>query len=73
MCFKHVLNTQHLCAKIIKYMKNNSHDSIIKLLDAKFVITYQKEFASISPNDVLKNYKVQLIENKNIFNLLEYK
>jgi len=47
-CFKH---TTFVC-KNYEYMKKNSHDFIIKLLDAKFVITYQKEFASISPNDV---------------------
>jgi hypothetical protein len=38
--------------KLWIYEKKSSHDSIIKLLDAKFVITYQKEFASISSNDV---------------------
>jgi hypothetical protein len=38
--------------KNYEYMKTNSHDSIIKLLGAKLVIPYEKEFASISPNDV---------------------
>jgi hypothetical protein len=47
-CFKH---TTSMC-KNYEYMKKNSHDSIIKLLDAKFVITYQKEFVFISSNDV---------------------
>jgi hypothetical protein len=47
-CFKHATST----CKNYEYMKKNSNDCIIKWVDAKFVITYRKEFASISPNNL---------------------